>query len=71
MNFVVDDDKKGCDASILVDGNNSEKTAFANAGVRGYEIIDLAKAAVEAICPSLVSCADIVAIATRDAVSLV
>ncbi|KAL0460042.1 UNVERIFIED_CONTAM: Peroxidase 60 [Sesamum latifolium] len=60
----------GCDASILLDGNNTEKTAGPNLSVRGYEIIDAAKAAVEAICPGVVSCADIIVIATRDAVAL-
>lgn len=63
--------KKGCDASILVDGSNSEKTAIPNLSVRGYEIIDQAKAAVENACPGVVSCADLIAIATRDVVFLV
>ncbi|KAL9375657.1 hypothetical protein Peur_032536 [Populus x canadensis] len=60
----------GCDASILVDGSNSEKTAIPNLSVRGYEIIDQAKAAVENACPGVVSCADLIAIATRDVVFL-
>lgn len=60
----------GCDASILLDGNNTEKTAVPNLSVRGYEIIDAAKAAVEAICPGVVSCADIIVMSTRDAVAL-
>ncbi|CAI9778323.1 unnamed protein product [Fraxinus pennsylvanica] len=60
----------GCDASILLDGNNTEKTAIPNLSVRGYEIIDAAKAAVEAICPGVVSCADIIVMSTRDAVGL-
>ncbi|KAL7226196.1 hypothetical protein ACSBR1_021347 [Camellia fascicularis] len=60
----------GCDASILLDGSNSEKTAFPNLSVRGFDIIDAAKAAVEAVCPGVVSCADIIVMATRDAVSL-
>ncbi|KAF8412506.1 hypothetical protein HHK36_000474 [Tetracentron sinense] len=60
----------GCDASILLDGSSSEKTAIPNLSVRGYDVIDQAKAAVERICPGIVSCADIIAIATRDAVFL-
>ncbi|KAL8057846.1 hypothetical protein ABFX02_04G209900 [Erythranthe guttata] len=60
----------GCDASILLDGSNSEKTAIPNLSVRGYELIDAAKSVVEAICPGLVSCADIIVIATREAVAL-
>ncbi|KAJ0616647.1 putative peroxidase [Helianthus annuus] len=61
---------KGCDASILLDGNNSEKTAPPNLSVRGYDVIDDAKAAVERVCPGLVSCADIIIMATRDVISL-
>ncbi|KAJ9554793.1 hypothetical protein OSB04_009407 [Centaurea solstitialis] len=60
----------GCDASILLDGTNTEKTASPNLSVRGYDVIDAAKAAVERVCPGIVSCADIIVIATRDVVSL-
>ncbi|GLU20846.1 hypothetical protein SLE2022_370250 [Rubroshorea leprosula] len=60
----------GCDASILIDGSNSEKTAQQNHRLRGYDIIDEAKAIVEKICPGVVSCADLIAIAVRDAVFL-
>lgn len=60
----------GCDASILIDGTSTEKTAIPNLSVRGYDIIDAAKAAVEAACPGVVSCADIIAMATRDAIAL-
>ncbi|QHN86708.1 hypothetical protein HN51_041016 [Arachis hypogaea] len=63
----------GCDASILIDskkGNQSEKDAGANGTVRGFEIIDEAKKALEKACPSTVSCADIITLATRDAVDL-
>ncbi|KAK3443767.1 hypothetical protein EUGRSUZ_B03840 [Eucalyptus grandis] len=60
----------GCDASILLDGKSSEKTAPPNLSVRGYDVIDAVKTAVEAVCPGVVSCADIIVMATRDAVSL-
>jgi peroxidase len=66
---------QGCDASILLNDVGTfvgEKTAFPNANsVRGYDVIDNIKAAVEASCPSVVSCADIVALAARDGTVLV
>ncbi|CAL9079251.1 unnamed protein product [Musa textilis] len=61
---------RGCDASILLDVPNSEKQAGANQSVRGYELIDEIKAALEKACPGVVSCADIIIAATRDAVVL-
>lgn len=61
---------KGCDASILIAGTSSEKNADANLTVRGYEFIDAVKAALEAECPGIVSCADIIAIATKVAIKL-
>jgi peroxidase len=64
---------QGCDASLLIDStknNTSEKQTGANASVRGYDLIDDVKQAIEAACPSTVSCSDIIALATRDAVAL-
>ncbi|KAF5762141.1 putative peroxidase [Helianthus annuus] len=57
----------GCDASLLLGGAGSEKESPANDGVLGYDVIDVAKAAVESVCPGVVSCADILAVAARDA----
>ncbi|KAM0845503.1 hypothetical protein ACQ4PT_056327 [Festuca glaucescens] len=61
---------QGCDGSILLDDVGSfvgEKTAFPNVNsVRGYEVIDEIKKNVELVCPGVVSCADIAALAARD-----
>ncbi|CAL4964023.1 unnamed protein product [Urochloa decumbens] len=60
----------GCDASILLDpsaaNGQPEKSAIP---LRGYDAVNRIKAAVEAICPGKVSCADILALAARDSVA--
>ncbi|KVH93436.1 peroxidase N1-like isoform X1 [Cynara cardunculus var. scolymus] len=58
----------GCDASILIDGPSTEKTARPNSFLRGFEVIDAAKSQLETTCPGVVSCADILALAARDSV---
>jgi peroxidase len=62
---------QGCDASILLDGPNTEKTAPQNNGIFGYDLIDDIKDTLEKACPGVVSCADIIVMAARDAVALV
>ncbi|KAG8372282.1 hypothetical protein BUALT_Bualt12G0050100 [Buddleja alternifolia] len=50
---------------------SSEKDSGPNQSVRGYDLIDAAKKALAAAnCASTVSCADIITLATRDAVAL-
>ncbi|XVF68411.1 hypothetical protein PTKIN_Ptkin11bG0000900 [Pterospermum kingtungense] len=64
----------GCDGSILLDDTSSftgEKTAGPNNNsVRGFNVVDDIKAKVEKVCPGVVSCADILAIASRDSVAI-
>ncbi|XP_042479859.1 peroxidase 2-like [Macadamia integrifolia] len=56
-----------CDGSILLDGPNSEKNAPPNSNsVRGFKVVDNIKEKVEVMCPGVVSCADIVAIAASE-----
>ncbi|KAL6629400.1 hypothetical protein ACP70R_029165 [Stipagrostis hirtigluma subsp. patula] len=67
---------QGCDASVLLDDDakaspriDSEKNASPNRNsLRGFEVIDRIKTAVEAKCSRAVSCADILAVAAREAV---
>lgn len=62
---------QGCDGSVLLDqtpsGEDVEKKAAHNGPlVRGFETIDDIKTQLEAACPGVVSCADILAFANRD-----
>ncbi|KAB1208222.1 Peroxidase 25 [Morella rubra] len=61
---------QGCDGSVLITGSSTERNAPPNVGLRGFEVIDDAKSQLEGLCPGVVSCADIVALAARDAVDL-
>lgn len=62
----------GCDGSVLLDVNDPNKNAefdsLKNFGVRRRELVDQIKAKVEVACPGKVSCADVLALAARDAV---
>ncbi|KAF8035795.1 hypothetical protein BT93_C1733 [Corymbia citriodora subsp. variegata] len=59
---------RGCEGSVLLDSptHQTEKYAFRNHSLRGYETIDRVKTALEKACPGIVSCADILALVARD-----
>lgn len=58
---------QGCDGSILLKHDGSERTAHASKTLRGFEVVDDIKAELEKQCPKTVSCADILTAAARDA----
>ncbi|XP_044463285.1 peroxidase 25-like [Mangifera indica] len=62
---------QGCDGSVLITASSAEKNVLPNIGLRGFEVIDNAKMQLEALCLGVVSCADILALAARDAVDLI
>ncbi|BAF19291.1 peroxidase 11 [Oryza sativa Japonica Group] len=66
---------QGCDGSVLLDDTATligEKKAEQNVNsLKGFELVDKIKQKLEAECPGTVSCADLLAIAARDAVVLV
>ncbi|KAI5679147.1 hypothetical protein M9H77_10097 [Catharanthus roseus] len=66
----------GCDASLLITSNSfnqAERDADINLSLPGdaFDVVIRAKTALELQCPGVVSCADILAEATRDLVSMV
>ncbi|XP_050224297.1 peroxidase 11 [Mercurialis annua] len=66
---------QGCDGSVLLDDTitlQGEKKASPNVNsLIGFRIIDKIKNKVESECPGIISCADLLTIAARDAVILV
>ena len=77
MNVVWDFLDQGCDASVLLDDSNGDKNrsierqAIPNQTLKGFDQIDFIKEELEKACPGVVSCADVVSIATRDGIMLV
>ncbi|RRT54405.1 hypothetical protein B296_00027589 [Ensete ventricosum] len=75
VKFMVFLDLQGCDASVMIASprRDAEKDAPDNLSLAGdgFDTVIKAKQAVEARCPGVVSCADVLAIAARDVVVLV
>ncbi|XP_010540729.1 PREDICTED: peroxidase 39 [Tarenaya hassleriana] len=63
---------RGCDASILINATSNnrqvEKVSPPNLTVRGFDFIDRVKSLLEKECPGVVSCADVITLATRDSI---
>ncbi|KAL1352941.1 hypothetical protein HN51_016907 [Arachis hypogaea] len=73
--FLHDCLPNGCDASVLVSStsfNKAERDNEINLSLPGdgFDAIVRAKTALELACPNTVSCADILAVATRDLVTM-
>ncbi|KAL7190420.1 hypothetical protein ACSBR2_022655 [Camellia fascicularis] len=65
----------GCDASVLISStpfNTAERDADINLSLPGdaFDVVVRAKTAVELSCPGVVSCADILAVAARDLLTM-
>ncbi|TKY51444.1 Peroxidase 12 [Spatholobus suberectus] len=63
---------QGCDGSILLDGTPNERDQPANIGIRpeALQTIEDLRSLVHRQCGKVVSCADLVVLAAREAVSL-
>ncbi|KAL9255001.1 Peroxidase 39-like protein [Drosera capensis] len=65
---------QGCDAFVLLEptkvNNATEKTYPPNLTLGGFYVIYAIKSALDEKCPGVVSCADIIKLAGRDAVEL-
>ncbi|KAI4314273.1 hypothetical protein L6164_027198 [Bauhinia variegata] len=74
--FFQDCFVNGCDASILITSNfykKSERDADISLSLPGdgFDVVNRAKSVLELECPGIVSCADILAAATRDLIVIV
>lgn len=74
--FLHDCLLNGCDASTLLSStpfNKAERDADINLSLPGdaFDVVVRAKTALDLACPNTVSCADILAVATRDLLTMV
>ncbi|TVU24665.1 hypothetical protein EJB05_27114, partial [Eragrostis curvula] len=73
--FFIDCFTQGCDASLLLDPTEKDPKVekyFYKSGymMRAVGAVDEIKSALEAVCPGVVSCADILALAARDSTTI-
>ncbi|GAV67395.1 LOW QUALITY PROTEIN: peroxidase domain-containing protein, partial [Cephalotus follicularis] len=63
---------KGCDASVFLDDSNGIKShrreSIPNKTLKGFDKIDMITEELEKVFPRVVSCADTIALATRDGI---
>ncbi|XP_071700963.1 peroxidase 27-like [Rutidosis leptorrhynchoides] len=62
---------RGCDSSVLLNStttSKAEKDGLPNLSLRGFQVVDAVKTALEEACPGVVSCADTLALVARDAI---
>lgn len=62
---------RGCDGSVLINStsnNQAEKDSQPNQTLRGFDFIDRVKSLLEAECPGVVSCADVLSLVARDTI---
>lgn len=59
---------------MLLDADESltsEKEASPNQSLKGFDVIESIKSELENVCPGVVSCADVLVLAAREAVLMV
>lgn len=71
---ITSEKAEGCDASVLLADRNEngtvEREAIPNRTLKGFNFIDTIKDEIEEACPRVVSCSDILVLATRDGIVL-
>ncbi|TXG71271.1 hypothetical protein EZV62_006206 [Acer yangbiense] len=76
VDFFCSSLTEGCDASLFLDDSNGNKSylierqAIQHTTLKGFDKIGLIKEELEMACPGVVSCADTLALATRDGILL-
>ncbi|KAH9611406.1 hypothetical protein KSS87_009717 [Heliosperma pusillum] len=61
---------RGCDASVLLEGPNTELRSERDSTVAGMDIVEEIKVTLDKYCPGVVSCADIIVLGARSAAYL-